>query len=74
MFQFDVMSKEVANFQKGITTLKVHSLLWDRVIHIFAVSVKTTGAISFKICNQTLVDVPQYKIENNTWKKLNMHL
>ena len=49
MFHLNVMNKNVADFHKSVvTTLKTHTIL-DSVTHIFAVGMKTTGAISLKI-------------------------
>ena len=50
---FFVMNKKVANFHESlVTTPKVHTVFYRAVlynVHIFAVSMKTTGAISSKI-------------------------
>ncbi len=62
MFHLDVMNKKVANFhQSVVTTLKVSSLLWDSVKHIFLqFSMTATGAILLKVWNRAIC-----KVENN---------
>ena len=41
-----------------VTTPKAHSALciWESIIHIFAISMKTTAAISLKIWNHGFLD------------------
>ena len=42
--------------------------------HMFAASMKNTGAISLILESNFVDDGPSFKVENNTWKNLNMHL
>ena len=53
---------------------KFDSLLWDSII-FFAVSMKTAGAISVKIWNQTFLgNGPQFNVGNTKWQNLNILL
>ncbi len=54
MFHLDVMNKKVAYFHKSVVTIKLSSVSSDSTKHIFAVSMKTIGAISLRINNQTV--------------------
>ncbi len=49
------------------------TLLWDCDIHMFVVSMKTTGVISLKIWNTTVWMV-SVNVVHNTWTNLNLSI
>ena len=57
MFHLDIMNKKVGfiffSTNMWLPCSKLYSCLLDSVMHIFMVSMKTTGAILLKIWNET---------------------